>query len=130
VTTTSDTSDTGPAGNGAEGQDHGPAEGAQGDRLDRLEQRIETIAHAVERLLPGSHGEAQQRTEDRLDRPTDVQQQVRAELERRDRVAAEQAAADTERKEREDLKTQVARLSEQPPQPPVPRRTRLLGWGE
>ena len=112
------------------GQDH-EHDGEQDDgRLDRLEQRIETIAEAVNRLLPGSRGEAQQRTEERLDRPTDVQAAVRAELERRDRTAAEQAAAATDRQEREDLKTQVARLSEQPPAPPVPRRTRLLGWGE
>lgn len=124
-----DASTTAPAadGNGAEDQDHGPGDGA---RLDRLEQRIETIADAVNRLLPGSHADAQQRTEDRLSRPDDVQEQVRAELERRDKAAADKAAADAERKEREDLRTQVARLSEQPPQPQTPRRTKMLGWGD
>ena len=120
---------TTPAGaddNDRQDQDHGD----DGARLERLEQRVETIADAVNRLLPGSHGDAQQRTEDRLDRPTDVQTAVRAELDRRDRAAADAAAAETERNERRTLAEQVARLSEQPPQPPVPRRTRLLGWGE
>jgi len=124
--------DTGPAADGAEDQDHEHSDGA-GDtdtRLDRLESAVDQIKAAVDRLLPGSRGEAQQRTEDRLDRPTDVQTAVRAELERRDRVAAEQAAADKDKAEREDLRTQVARLSEQPPARPVPRRTRMLGWGE
>jgi len=116
--------------NDAEDQGQGAGPGAGDDRLTRLEQRVEMIADAVNRLLPGSHGEAQQRTEERLDRPTDVQTAVRAELERRDRVAAEQAAADTERRERADLATAVARLQEQPPAPPVPRRTRMLGWGD
>ena len=109
-------------------QDQGPA--PEGDRLTRLEQRPETIANALERLLPGSHAEAQQRTEDRLDRPTDVQSAVRAELDRRDRAAAEAAAADSERSERRTLAEQVAKLQEQPPAPPVPKRTKLLGWGD
>lgn len=120
------TTSAGADDNGDQDQDHGD----DGTRLERLEQRVETIADAVNRLLPGSRGEAQQRTEDRLDRPTDVQTAVRAELDRRDRAAAEAAAAETERNERRTLAEQVARLSEQPPQPPVPRRTRLLGWGE
>lgn len=116
-------------GNGAEDQEHGHA-GDDESRLDRLETRVASIAEAVNRLLPGSHGEAQQRTEARLDRPNDVQEQVRAELARRDKEAADQAAADTARQEQENLKTQVARLSEQPPQPQVPRRTKILGWGD
>ena len=115
--------------NGAEDQDQDQDHGAERARLDRLEQRVETIADAVNRLLPGSRGEAQQRTEDRLDRPTDVQTAVRAELDRRDRAAAEAAAAETEQNERRSLQEQIARLQEQPPQPPVPRRTRILGWG-
>jgi len=123
------TGETGQDADGAEDQDHGH-DGDDSERLTRLEQRIETIADAVNRLLPGSRGEAQQRTEDRLERPTDVQTAVRAELERRDRVAAEQAAADKDKAERDDMRTQLARLSEQPPAPPVPRRTRMLGWGE
>lgn len=98
-----------------------------GARLDRLETTVGRIAAAVDRLLPGSRQDAQQRTEDR---PTDIQAQVRAELERRDREAAEQQAAQTAEQEQRELRETVARLQEQPPAPPVPRRTRLLGWGE
>ena len=94
-----------------------------GARLDRLETTVGRIAAAVDRLLPGSR-------QDRLDRPADIQAQVRAELERRDREAAEQQAAQTAEQEQRELRETVARLQEQPPAPPVPRRTRLLGWGE
>lgn len=98
-------------------------------RLDKQQGQLDRLAELVSHVIPGSRTEAQQHTERRLDRPTrgadaatDMGEQVRRELDRREAAAAE-------RTEREQLKAQVAKLSETPPKPPVPRRTKLLGWG-
>lgn len=96
----------------------------EGDRLTRIEERLDTLAAAVSRLIPGSHKEAQQRTEERLDRPSTIEEKVREELARRDREAALKSAQD----EAQSLGQRVARLEEKPPEPPERRSTRVM-WG-
>lgn len=102
---------------------------ADPDRLDRIESKVDTLADVVAKLVPGSHAEAQDREEARLDRPSTVEEQVRAELARRDKQAADDQAAAAAQTERETLQARLAKLEEQPPQPPVRRATKLLGWG-
>jgi hypothetical protein len=107
----------------------GTAPAKDGSRLDRIEQKVERLADAVAAIVPGSHAEAEQRTGDRLDRPSSVQAEVRAELERARQEEAAAAAAQQQQTEAQQLREQVARLSEAKPHAPVPRRMRLLGWG-
>jgi aminoglycoside phosphotransferase family enzyme len=97
----------------------------QGTKLDAI---LDKLGH----LVPGSHAEAQQRTEDRLDRPASVAEQVRAELARAEQERAEQDAADADKSEREQMREQLAALREKPPVPPMPLRSRILmkGWGD
>ena len=109
----------------------------QDDRLDRLEETqreqgsaLERIEAALARVIPGSHDEAQQREEARLDRPSAVQEQVRAELARARQEQDAAAAAAARDAEHESLKERVARLAETPPRQPVRRATKLLGWGD
>jgi|SRR6185437_10217751 len=92
-------------------------------RLDRQQATLDRLAEAVARILPGSHAEAEQRTEQRLDRPSSVEEQVRAELARAQQEQADQQQAET-------VAQRLARLEEQPPAPQLPRRTKLLGWGD
>jgi hypothetical protein len=117
-----------PAGGAAPPAGAEPAPGPA--RLARLEDRVEQLANAVAAIIPGSHADAQQRTEDRLDRPSSVQAEVRAELERARQEEAAAAAAQQQQTEAQELRDQVARLAEAPPRAPVPRRTRILGWGD
>jgi hypothetical protein len=110
------------------GTDPAPS-GSTDDRLDALTDRVDKLAQAVAAMVPGSHAAAQQRTEDRLDRPSSVEDQVAAALQQADADRAEQ-----ERRARIDgdltqVKTDLAQLREQPPRPPVPRRRTFLGWG-
>ena len=115
-----------------------------GDRLDRLEetqreqgtalQRIET---ALAKIVPGSHAEAQDRVQDRLDRPSQAEgtiaEQVQAELRKAREKDARDAAAAKERADRDAAEQstaeRLAKLEEKPPQPPARRVTKLLGWG-
>lgn len=114
-------------------QDGTPAgageQGSTDQRLGRLESAVERIEQAITGIAP-SHDEAQQHTEDKLDRPSNVAEQVRAELEkaRREQEAADRAAA--ERGELEGLKERVAKLAETPPAPPSLKRVKILGWGD
>jgi len=95
--------------------------------INALSAKVDKLAELVEKILPGSHDEAQTRTEEHLDRPSTVEEQVRAELARA-REEEQRAQADTA--DKEDVKTRLAKLEETPPAQPVPRRTRMLGWGQ
>ena len=104
-----------------------PAE--EQDRLGRLEDKVDRLADIVGKLVPGSREEAGKRTESRLDRSSDIQEQVQAELAKAREAEARQRAQDAEKSEQEQLRETVRKLAERPPEPPTPRRTRMLGWG-
>jgi len=101
------------------------SQAAQDARLDRIEKAVDKLSALVEGILPGSHAEAQERTERNLDRPSSIEEQVQAELAKRDREAKDK----TRDEEHTSMREQLAKLREVPPAPPVPRRTRMLGWG-
>lgn len=107
--------------------------GTEADRLDQLTAKVDSLAEAVSRLVPGSHAEAQQRTGDRLDRPSGIEAQVRAELQRAQAeqaaAAARDQAAAAATSQQQTMAQRLAALEEKPPAPPVPRRTKFLGWG-
>lgn len=113
-----------------EQQDAAYAEGEESRivSLDALSAKVDKLAEAVSKILPGSHAEAERRTESRLDRASSVEEQVRAELARRDREAAEKQDAEAKAREHEDLKATVAKLAERAPQPAERRSTRMM-WG-
>ena len=91
------------------------------DRLDRLEEKLD-------QLLSVSHGQAEQTTEQRLNRPSTIQEQVRAELARAEAERQASADADADKSERESIREQLAKLQETPPAQPQPRRQRIM-WG-
>ena len=112
----------------ADDEDVTETDAPEGDRLDRLEGKVDALAAAVARLVPGVHKASTEKVEARLDRPSTVEEQVQAELVKaREAEARDKAAAD-EKSEREQMKADLARLTESKPEPPVPMRQRLLGW--
>lgn len=98
-------------------------------RVDRLESGQQSLSDKLDEILSRltgggpavSHDQAQQQTEDRLDRPSSVAEQVRAELAR---AAKEQ----NDVAERETIAQRLARLEETKPEPPQPRREKVM-WG-
>jgi flagellar motility protein MotE (MotC chaperone) len=110
-------------------EDEGFSEADDGTRLDRLEGKVDKLADMLAKLVPsGSHADAQARTERRLDRPSTVEEQVRAELAKaradQERAEQEQAA----KAEQETVAQRLARLEEVKPEPPERRSTRVM-WG-
>lgn len=113
-----------------------PTEDARLDKLEATQEQqgatLERIEQMLSKVIPGSHAEAQQRTEERLDRGSSLAEQVRAEL---DKAKADEAAAaekNTERSEREEIKAQLAAMKEKPPAPPRNPLKKLAtaGWGD
>lgn len=102
-----------------------PAPAPEGDRLDRVESKVDRLADAVERFLGGGHP-----APPADDGPADIGEQVRAELAKAREAEEAQRAAETEQQEKAQLRADVAALKERAPTPPVPRRTRMLGWGD
>jgi hypothetical protein len=99
------------------------------ERQNRVEGKLDQLLNMVTgggKLV--SHGQAQQDTEDRLDRPSSVAEQVRAELAKAEQDRASRSAAEDEKAEREQMKADLAALREKPPAPPQPRRQRVM-WG-
>jgi len=105
-----------------------PAAEGEG-RLDRIEDKVDKLASLVAKVIPGSRKEAGEREEAKLDRPSTVEEQVQAELDRRDKAAAAKAKDDKDTADKETTAQRLARLEEKPPEPPIRRATRMLGWG-
>lgn len=113
-------------------------EPADETRLDRLEDKQEEqgqilarIEQALAKIIPTSHAEAEQRTEQRLDRGSSIAEAVRAELDKAKRDEAAQQDADQEKTERQELRDLAAKLREKPPTPPRNplKAFATLGWG-
>lgn len=115
------------------------AEAAPETRLDRLEatqheqgETLTRIEQALAKIVPGSHAEAERRTEERLDRGSSLAEQVRAELDKAKQDEAAAAERDSEKSEREQIKEQLAALREKPPAPPRNpiKKFATIGWGD
>jgi hypothetical protein len=99
------------------------------ERVERLESGQESVLGKLDELLARGHATAGQHEADRLDRPSAIEEQVRAELDRAERERQAAADADAEKTERATIREQIARLAERPPAAPVPRRQRVI-WGK
>ena len=101
--------------------------------LAQVNAKVDRIADMVHKLLPaGARQEGPAGDEHDgatpAGRPPTVEEQVAAELDRRDREAKAAQEAEAEKSEREQIKEAIAKLREKPPEPPVKRSTKLLGW--
>ena len=106
-----------------------------GARIDALSAKVDAHDSKLDQILsmltggkPATHQQAEADTERRLDRPSTVAEQVRAELERAEGEKAAAAKADGEKSERETLAERMAKLEEKRPEPPQARRERVM-WG-
>ena len=104
-------------------------EGERIQSLDDIAERQSRLEAKLDQLLGGVHEKAEKHTEKRLDRPTEIQEMVRMELERKDREAKEAADKDSEKSERQTIREQLAKLTEAKPVAPQPRRQRIM-WGK
>lgn len=126
-----------PAGQGGPPAGQGPPAGGAppaGDgpgidaRLDRLEATVGTLVSVVQSGTGKAHDQAAAHEAAKLDRPTSIAEQVRHQLDERDRRDAEKTARDAERGRVAALEAKVAEMAETGPAPVARRVERLMGW--
>jgi hypothetical protein len=97
-------------------------------RVEHVETAVDRIVSKLDELLGGGRKKAEDHEADKLDRPTEVQEQVRAELARAEQEKAAKAMADGDKAEKQTMAQRLAKLEEAPPVQPQPRRQRAM-WG-
>lgn len=103
--------------------------------IDELEQRVSGVESKLDLILDKlsgtrdqAHAAAEQHTEERLDRPSSIAEQIRAQLEE---TRAREAAEADKRSSADRLASLEERLSgmtEKPPEDPLRPVTRFI-WG-
>jgi hypothetical protein len=92
------------------------------DRADRIEAKLD-------QLLAAPHAKAEEHEEAKLNRPSSVEEQVKAELERAKREDAAEREQASAKSEFHAVRDAVKGLVEGKPVAPQPRRQRLM-WGK
>jgi hypothetical protein len=103
----------------------GPQGAAQppsgGDRIDRVESKLDNLITAL-------HSGSQTVVQDRLDGPGATADEVARQLRERDRERDAQTAEDARNGRIKSLEDRLAGMAEQPPEPPLRRVERFMGW--
>jgi hypothetical protein len=105
--------------------DPAPAAGGLEGRVDGLEQKIDKILGIIGKDEGQAHAAAEEHEETKLDRPTAIAEQVRAELDKARQAEREQAARDGEKSDLAAVKKQLAELQEKMPGQPVRKIERI-----
>ena len=106
----------------------GPTVAEVAERQDRLESKVDMILDKLGGARDTAHEHAQQHTEERLDRPTSIADEIRQQLAaQRAKDEADAAGRDTaDRLGR--MEVSVAELTEKVPEPPQRRIEKIMGW--
>ena len=101
----------------------GPTTAELAARQDALDGKLDQILSVL-----GKQPDAKEPAADAKEPPTTVAEEIRAQLDERDRKkAAEQSAADADAW-RKGVDEKLAGMAEQAPEPPVRRIEKLMGW--
>lgn len=93
--------------------------------LNALADKVDALAAAVSKITGGAHKDATATTQERLDQPGSIAEEVQRELARRDEAAKQQEKDALLGKHEEALKA----LTEKVPEPPPRKVERIMGWG-
>lgn len=113
---------------GETGEAAAPSNAELAARVDGLAGKLDTILDKLGGAETKARDAAQQHTEDRLDRPTGVAEEIRAQLAARDKADAAAKQAKDDQEWRASVDGRLAGMAEQAPEAPVRRVEKLLGW--
>lgn len=85
-----------------------------------LQAKVEALAATVAGLVPTSHAQAQHRTEERLDRPTSVEEAAARELQRLRRQEKDDEERAASAKHRADSEARLKKLEQRESAPATP----------
>ena len=100
----------------------------QDQRISHLEQGIDRILEVLGKGEGKAHQRAEEHTEDRLDRPSTIAEQIREQL----AEAKAREAADAEKRGQAErlaaVEQKVTDMAEKTPEAPQRRIEKILGW--
>jgi hypothetical protein len=97
-------------------------------RMDSLESKLDVLIGRFTGAEQDAHGAAERHTEDRLDRPSTIADEIRAQLERRVAKTAADAESRASADRLADLERRVTGMAEQTPEAPIRAVSRFMGW--
>jgi uncharacterized protein YukE len=108
--------------------DTAPSTAELAGRIDGIESKLDLLIDKIGGKKDEAHAAAQQHTEDRLDRPSSIAEEIRAQI-----AAAKAAeAADAEKRGQADrlaaVEAAVTGMAEKAPEAPLRRVEKLMGW--
>jgi predicted metal-dependent hydrolase len=97
-------------------------------RIDGINAKLDAVIGRLGGARDQAHAAAEQHTEERLDRPTSIAEEIRQQLDAQ-KAADEKAAAERGQADRlAAVEQRIAGMAEQTPQPPQRRVEKFLGW--
>jgi uncharacterized protein YukE len=110
------------------GAESAPSNAELAGRVDALDSKLDRIIDMFSGKKDQAHAAAQEHTEERLDRPSTIAEEIRAQLEAQRKAEA----ADAEKRSHADrlaaVEEKVTGMTEKTPETP-PRRIERMMWG-
>jgi hypothetical protein len=97
-------------------------------RIDGLESKLDLVISRLGGAKDQAHAAAEQHTEDRLDRPSTIAEEIRQQLDAQRAADADAAERRTSGERLAALEDRIKNMAEQTPQPPERKIEKILGW--
>ena len=106
----------------------GPTVAELAERQERTEGKLDQILEVLGRKKDDVHGQAADHEADKLDAPTSVADEIRRQLEDRDKAEQAKKAAEEGDSWRKNVDTRLSELAEKKPETPARKIENLMGW--
>lgn len=105
-----------------------PSTAELASRVDQLDSKLDRIIDLFGAKKDEAHGAAEQHTEERLDRPSNMAEEIRRQLAEARSADEAAAAGQADQDWRKNVSETLAGLTEKQPEPPQRRVEKLMGW--
>jgi hypothetical protein len=97
-------------------------------RIDGLESKLDVVISKLGGARDQAHTAAEQHTEDRLERPSTIAEEIRAQLDAQRAADAETAEKRGQADRLAAVEERIKGMAEQTPAPPERKIEKFLGW--
>ena len=106
----------------------GPTVAELAERQERTEGKLDQILEVLGRKKDEVHGQAADHEADKLGEPTSVADEIRRQLEDRDKAEKAKKASDADGEWRTAVDVKLGELAEKKPETPARKIENLMGW--
>ena len=109
-------------------QDTGPSNAELAGRVDGLESKLDLVLEKLGGVRSDAHAAAQQHTEERLDRPSTIAEEIRAQLDAQRAADADAASKQSSADRLAAVEERLSGMQEKTPETPPRRVEKIFGW--